>query len=581
MCGLLGLVAKRNKIIHYKSYLDNALDTLTHRGPDQSGVYYNEKVYLGHKRLSIIDLDSGEQPMISSDGRYIIVFNGEIFNFEKIKNSLKNKGYFFKTNSDTEVILSAYNYFGHECLKYFNGMFSIAIWDSLKRELFLARDRFGIKPLFYAKQSDTIIFSSEIKAIYKTGLLNFKPKYDNFNEFLVFGYISGEETMHYNINELEPAHYLIWSDKIFTKKQYWNLKPEKILLDYNLDDASKKLINAVDTWLTSDVEVGSLLSGGVDSNVLAMIASKKLKNITTFGGILEHDPENNEENLINIALKKLKGDHYSIKIKNKFLENNFFKLIDHFDDPIHDSNYFSLMAICDEIKKYTNYKVVICGEGADEIFGGYERYIKFSKQYEKNSFDNLIYSYNHVAIPRLKLITQDPVIISRRRYEIFNEIRSDDIFNTLLYYDQRTFLGSYLHRQDRVGMMYGLEIRTPYLDHHLANYINSITSKKKYNSKYQKLILRLIGEKIIDNRIIWDNQKIAFSFPISKLLKNGFLYFQFKRLFKNGFLIEEIYNLNGISKLLHEHSKGIDHSNTLWRILCLEYWLQSMKNKHC
>ena len=124
--------------------------------------------------------------------------------------------------------------------------------------------------------------------------------------------------MHYNINELEPAHYLVWSDRTFTKKQYWNLKPEKILLDYNLDDASKKLINAVDTWLTSDVEVGSLLSGGVDSNVLAMIASKNFKNITTFGGILEHDPKNNEENLINIALKKLKGDHYSIKIKNKF-----------------------------------------------------------------------------------------------------------------------------------------------------------------------------------------------------------------------------------------------------------------------
>ena len=580
MCGIFGLAVDKNQNINNKKYLDEALDLLSHRGPDQSGTYFDEQVYLGHQRLSIIDLSKGKQPMFSNDGRYIITFNGEIYNYKKIRKSLRKKGYFFKTNSDTEVILSAFDYFGFECLQYFNGMFSFAIWDTLKKQLFLARDRFGMKPLFFSMQKNKIIFSSEIKSLYKSSIIPFNPKYENFNEFLVFGYIAGEETLHENINELEPGHYLTWSNSNYSKNQYWFLKPNNILSNYSIDDALDKLENAVDTWLTSDVEVASLLSGGIDSNILAAIADKNLNGVTTFGGILENDKKNNEELLIKISSENLRGKHYSIKIKDQFLVDNFFKLINHFDDPIHDSNYFSLMALCSKIKKDTNIKVVLCGEGADEIFGGYKRYKKFSNHFNNKSIDNLIYSYNHVAIPRLKLLTKDPVIISQKRYDIFQEVISEDIFNTLLLYDQKTFLGSYLHRQDRVGMMYGLEIRTPYLDHHLVNFINSISSKNKYNAQYQKLILRLIGDKIVDKRIIWDQKKIAFSFPTSNLLKNGFLKVLFKKNFKNGFLLENIYDVNGISTLFNEQSKGIDHSNTLWRILCLEYWLRSMENNH-
>ena len=178
----------------------------------------------------------------------------------------------------------------------------------------------------------------------------------------------------------------------------------------------------------------------------------------------------------------------------------------------------------------------------------------------------------------MRLLTKDPVIISQKRHDIFQEVISDDIFNTLLLYDQKTFLGSYLHRQDRVGMMFGLEIRTPYLDHRLVKFVNSIPSKNKYNSQYLKLILRLAGDKLVDQRIIWNQQKIAFSFPTSNLLENGFLKVLFQKNFKKGFLLENFYNINGISTLLNEQSKGIDHSNTLWRIICLEYWLRTMEN---
>ena len=224
------------------------------------------------------------------------------------------------------------------------------------------------------------------------------------------------------------------------------------------------------------------------------------------------------------------------------------------------------MALCSSIKKNTNIKVVLCGEGADEIFGGYERYKMFSRNDNNMSIEKLIYSYNHVAIPRLRLLTKDPVVISQKRYDIFQEVQSDDIFNTLLLYDQKTFLGSYLHRQDRVGMMFSLEIRTPYLDHNLVNFINDITSKHKYNSQYQKLILRLLGDKFVDHRIIWNQQKIAFSFPISNSFDNGFLKVLFQKSFKNGFLLENFYSIDGISVLLNEQSNGINHSNTLWKL---------------
>ena len=578
MCGIFGLVVSKNQTINNKKLLDEALNLLSHRGPDQSGTYFNEQVYLGHQRLSIIDPKKGKQPMFSNDGRYIISFNGEIFNYEKIRKLLRKEGYFFKTDSDTEVILSSFDFFGFDCLHYFNGMFSFAIWDTLKKQLFLARDRFGMKPLFFSMNEKHIIFSSEIKSIYKSGIISFKPKYENFNEFLVFGYIAGEETLHENISELEPGHYLTWANNKYIKKQYWSPEYNNKLSSYSMHEAFDKLENAVDTWLTSDVEVASLLSGGIDSNILAAIADKKLNGVTTFGGFIDNDKKNNEESLIKISSENLRGKHYSIKIKDQFLSDNFYKLINHFDDPIHDSNYFSLMALCSCIKKNTNIKVVLCGEGADEIFGGYERYKKFSKHFNYKSIDNLIYSYNYVAIPRLKLLTKDPIIISQKRYDIFQEVISKDIFNTLLLFDQKTFLGSYLHRQDRVGMMYGLEIRTPYLDHRLVNFINSIPSKHKYNSQYLKLILRQIGDKLVDQRIIWNQQKIAFSFPTSSLFQNGFLNVLFQKGLKNGFLIEDIYNVNGISKLLDEQSKGIDHSNTLWRILSLEYWLRSMES---
>ncbi|MFL3005274.1 MAG: asparagine synthase (glutamine-hydrolyzing) [Candidatus Neomarinimicrobiota bacterium] len=579
MCGIFGLVVNKNQTINNKKKsLDEALNLLSHRGPDQSGIYFNEQVYLGHQRLSIIDPENGKQPMISNDGRYIISFNGEIFNYKKIRELLKKKGYSFKTNSDTEVIISAFDFFGFDCLQYFNGMFSFAIWDTLKKQLFLARDRFGMKPLFFSMQKNLIIFSSEIKSLYKSDIIDFNPRYENFNEFLIFGYIAGEETLHENIKELEPGHYFTWRNNNYCKKQYWSPKSNNILLNYSIYDALDKLENAVNTWLTSDVEVASLLSGGIDSNILAAIADKSLNGVTTFGGSLDNDKKNNEESLIKIASKNLRGKHYSIKIKDQFLIDNFCNLIKHFDDPIHDSNYFSLMAICSSIKKNTNIKVALCGEGADEIFGGYERYKFFSKHFNYKSIDNLIYSYNHVAIPRLRLLTKDPVIISQKRYDIFQEVISDDIFNTLLLYDQKTFLGSYLHRQDRVGMMFGLEIRTPYLDHRLVKFVNSIPSKNKYNSQYLKLILRLAGDKLVDQRIIWNQQKIAFSFPTSNLLENGFLKILFQKNFKKGFLLENFYDINGISTLLNEQSKGIDHSNTLWRIICLEYWLRTMAN---
>ncbi len=583
MCGIFGMISKHHDLTAYFQEGSYALSTLVHRGPDGINHFSNSNAFIGHTRLSIIDHDTGRQPMMSDDGDLVITFNGEIFNYRELKSELKHLGYTFVTQSDTEVILAAFKHYGHDCVDRFRGMFAFAIFNRKSGEIFAARDKFGIKPFFYTLINNMFIFSSEIKAIYKTGLVSFEPETKHFNEYLIFGYVAGEETLHKNIRELAPAHYLIFNAGEYETHQYWypvekqkSPTPDGQELEAMLE---KKLREAVKFWITADVEVASFLSGGIDSSILTVLASGYIDQLKTFTACFPGDKVINETARVEKIIDRIKGVSLMIPMEDQYLFKNIFRLSAHVDDPIHDSNYFTLMALCEGIREHSDIKVVLCGEGADELFGGYDRHKTIPEKYVgSHDPEVLIYAMNRVALPRLRLFSENIDIEDCVRKRLFNSLTSDDPVNMALELDQLTFLTSYLHRQDRVGMMFGLEIRTPYLDDRLARFVNSLSSDVKVRNNCHKWILRKTGEKFLPKSIMWDKSKVALSFPIHRMLKQEGAGSLFRRMVNKEAALSSYYSVDGILKLLNDHNPlipGKDHSNTLWRILSLELWLGS------
>ncbi len=582
MCGIFGIFNKEKSISTCSININSAVASLQHRGPDDYNVYESENAIIGHTRLSIIDLDQGQQPMQSQNGRWVIAFNGEVFNYRELRKKLQHEGYTFLTNSDTEVVLAAYQLYEHQCLELFRGMFAFVVYDTETKNFFAARDRFGIKPFFFTWTNNYFIFSSEIKAIYQTGLVAFEPKSEHFNEYLIFGYIAGEETLHRHINELKPAHYICSKKQPFVQKKYWQPFDDTIINDSEddiIDQLDVLTKDAVSLWTTADVEVASLLSGGVDSSLLTSLASKPIPHLRTITAYMRNEPSFDEREYAKLVSSRIAGESLEIPITEIYILENLERLAKHFDDPIHDPNYFTLMAICEGIRKQSDLKVLLCGEGADELFGGYARHRTIAEEYETNKDpDILCYALNRVAIPRLHLFSDDVSINSSYRYKLQEQLKSKDAINNVLELDQQMFLNSYLHRQDRVGMMFGLEIRTPFLEHELAQFVNRLPARLKINNIVHKYILRKVAERYVPHEIIWNPKKVAFAAPISQALYNGELRSKFTHLLSSESEIAKYYSTDGIQTLLSQHipsQSGCDHSNTLWRLLSLELWLRT------
>lgn len=584
MCGLFSINSfsqdlNTNKFI---TGAKKALNSMSHRGPDGSGLITKKDAILGHRRLSIIDINGGQQPMLSNDGKIGITYNGEIYNYSELKDDLIRLGHQFITNSDTEVVLKAFSEYGINCLEKFNGMFAFVIVNFDKQEIFAARDRFGIKPLYFHKNNDFYIFSSEIRPIFNSKLV--KPKIDSekFEEFLVFGYVAGPETLFRNIKKIEGGHYLYINSLKEQYQRYWH--PGKASkLELNFDEAvyqlDKKLFKAVKSWSVSDVEVGALLSGGIDSSLLTAMSKNILGEVNTYSVGFPEDKNIDETPHINNLANFLKVQNTLINFTENYIHDTFTELTNHFDEPISDPNNYTLMALCKNIREMTDIKVVLCGEGADELFGGYPRHRYISQKFADTGDDNLLLmSLNKVAFPRLEVINANINFSLKNRDLIINTLESGDEINRVLEYDQLTFMTTRLHSQDTVGMYFGLEIRTPYLDHNLVEFVNGLPGKFKISNVWSKHILRKVAQKYIPESIAWEKRKIGLNIPYSRMLENGPL----KTMFENEALIEgkikNYFPIKNLQKLLKMHKSGHqdhDHSNTLWRILALEYWLQS------
>ena len=584
MCGIFS-INSLNRNLEHTRFIEGtkkALNKLSHRGPDGSGILVKTSAILGHRRLSIIDIASGQQPMMTDDGKIGITYNGEVYNYKKIRNELIDLGHKFQTNSDTEVVLKAFSQYGIKCLQKLRGMFAFVIVNFEAKEFFAVRDRFGIKPLYYSKQDDFYIFSSEIRPMHHSGLIPFEVNSKKLEEYLVFGYIAGQETLHQNVQEIEGGHYLYISQNKKEYKRYWHSGdvPEKnISFEDAVDELDAKLYDAVSAWSVSDVEVGSLLSGGIDSSLVTALSKKILGKVHTFSLGFPEDKDMDESHHIRNLRDYIKVENTFVNFKETYILDTLTDLANHFDEPISDPNNYSLMALCKNIKNLTDIKVILCGEGADELFGGYPRHRQISNEFRENQEDNLLLmSLNKVALPRLDMIEANSNFSRTNREMITGTLNSKDPINRVLEHDQLTFLTTRLHSQDRIGMYYGLEIRTPFLDHSLAEFVNGLPGKYKVDNQWSKYILRNVAQKYIPKSIAWEKKKIGLSIPYSRMLHEGPLRNIFEEMVINSGKVDKYFSAKKIQELLNLHKPGIegqDHSNTLWRILSMELWLRS------
>lgn len=630
MCGICGIVDFKSNPIDPK-LVEIMSNSLSHRGPDGEGIFINQgsggkgQAALGHKRLSIIDLKTGDQPMFNEDKSIAVVYNGEIYNFNELKNDLIKRGHKFKTKSDTEVILHQYEEDGWECAKRFNGIFAFALWDENKKTLLLARDKIGIKPLYYFYDDKRLTFASEIKAILKA--LPEKPEIDSSSLFryLILQYIPAPATLYKNIYKLPPTSVLILNRKGIEVKQYWDVEKVKGegLKAKDEGNICKRLIKTIDESVTdqliSDVPLGAFLSGGIDSSTIVAFMSKRMKEpVKTFSvGFETDDPYYNELNYARIASKYFKTEHHEIIVRPQDVVNFFPVIARHLDDPINDPAVLPTYLISKLAREHV--KVVLSGEGADELFGGYLRYSldRFAKYYQilpklvsnglikpilNDIIDNkrIVQGLDAISEPdrssrylkwvsvfdtdSLNAVFGNPVFIEeewsglKAFYNAIHNEYANDALSSILYTDIKTWLpDDLLTKVDRMSMAHGLEARVPYLDNRMVDLAFSIPSRLKIKGFKRKYIFKRAVSNILPDEIV-RRSKRGFALPISHWFRNELKDFILERLSDDSVRRMDFFNTSAVNKIINEHIKGNeDNSLQIWGLLTLQFLFEENK----
>jgi len=610
MCGILG-IASSQSIDNLSNYLDG-VSSMSHRGPDSSGKWHdsNSRVGFAHQRLSIIDLsEKGHQPMSDIDCLNTIIFNGEIYNFTHLYKELSHKGYKFESKTDTEVILAAYSEWGIDCVNYLNGMFAFSIYDSVNNILFIARDRSGEKPLFYNYSNGVLRFASELKGLMVDNSLPKKINSESLDFYLSFGFIPGGNCILEGFKKLPAAHSLVYKlneDRISVKK-YWNLPSYSGLTNKPLLDELEGLLEeSVKNQLQADVPVGILLSGGVDSSLITAMAARHTDKIKTFNVRFPGSGKFDETEYARLISKNFNTEHIELEA-SKVDADLLIKLAKQFDEPIVDSSMIPTFLISQLVRKHC--KVVLGGDGGDELFGGYEHYsrlvlmqkiIKFIPSlllrkkialFSENFFPNGMKAKNWISSLKYDFNTDIPLIAnyfdpkSRKKlmrglspnWTIAAEemlygysIKSDDLLQSLTRFDFSNYLTEdILVKVDRASMLNSLEIRAPFLDKNLIEFaFMKVPSKLKANSKNKKILLKKLSSKILP--INFDlNRKQGFSIPINDWLKEG----SFRDFFYNILLDRQtIFDKQSIQELLKAQDKGLNNGERLFALVMFELW---------
>lgn len=581
MCGIVAIAGIKLDINRYKT--GAMLQELKYRGPDDTGKQVFSHCWLGHRRLAIVDLDMGSQPML--DGKLAITFNGEIYNHCELRIQLEKEGYHFQTQSDTETILKAYRMWGSECSKHLDGMFSFVIWDDERDEMFIARDRFGKKPLYYFFDSDTILLASEIKSLLASGVL--VPQVDKgaIDNYLRLMYIPPCESVYKNIHQVPPAHCGTFRNGKLLLKRYWNLTHQPIDISY--EEAKREIHRLLSTAIkkrlaTSDVEIGAFLSGGVDSTLVSLIAANELNYplktfSVSYNGI-------DELPFAKQVCEKIGGEHFTAHI-NKCLTHELDDVISYFDEPHADTSNFAQHLISRLAAQ--KVKVVLSGDGADEFFLGYKWHIQ-RKTLEVDRNVPIKYTPD-LYYERLNSICAFP---SSHRTELWNSLDdsiNNNVFANSVYkntyspidrvtmFDLTSHLpGQILTKVDRASMMHGLEVRSPFLDTALIEFVFNLPYEYKIHNGEQKYILKDILTEYMPHNFVY-RRKQGFGAPIEQWLHNSTMKTYIYAKLGSEARIRSIFSGKSIDKYLYDfYISEYSHERAaqrLWVLLCLERWM--------
>ncbi|MCX6293262.1 MAG: asparagine synthase (glutamine-hydrolyzing), partial [Sphingobacteriales bacterium] len=557
-----------------------------------------------HRRLAIIDLtNDAEQPMHYL-GNYSIVFNGEIYNYIELKQELKQFGYSFRTNSDTEVILAAYDYYQDDCVQHFDGMFSFAIWNEKDQTLFAARDRFGEKPFFYNNDKYRFVFASEMKAFWAIGV---EKQVSNkmLSNYLITGNVqnasNNAETFYENIFELPAAHILKIKNQELQTIQYWDLQKNNILKDTEenvIQKLEELLHDSVIKRLRSDVPVGMSLSGGLDSSTLLHFVSQHQPKVKTFSAVFPGF-EKDESAFIKKAVNQYHVENFSITPNEKDLVDEFEKLIYHQEAPFQSSSIFAQYKVY-QLAKENNIKVLLDGQGADEVFGGYLKYIQWylleqlrnkkvntfiaQKRKLEQNFPDFHFGMNHYLASFFPSRAAKVLSIRAEKSSVANGYFTNEFvafnagknynekpvvktLNDILYFNTMQMgLSELLRFADRNSMAHGCEVRLPFLNHQLVSYVFSLPSSLKIHDGFTKYILRKTMQGKLPNEIVWRKEKIGFEPPqnqwMDSTLMQDYLHEAKRNLVNNNILKPEIMHKNFANSEAHEPE------NLNWRFIC-------------
>ncbi|MFH1787847.1 MAG: asparagine synthase (glutamine-hydrolyzing) [Candidatus Altiarchaeota archaeon] len=619
MCGICGVMYFDGGVPERKT-VEEMRDCLTHRGPDDCGTMIDGPVGLGHRRLSIIDLsERGRQPMVNEDGSVWITYNGELYNHLVLREKLESLGHRYATDSDTETILHLYEEYGGDCVKLMNGMFAFAVWDSKKKTLFLARDRLGIKPLYYLADEKKFLFASEAKGILAHPDVEKKIDFKSLNNYLTYGYVGSPDTIFTCMSKLPPAHTLTVRDGEASTRRYWTVSlPEKPYGDeaYHLERIRELIKKAVERRLMSDVPLGAFLSGGVDSSIIVAFMSELSDDVKTFSVGFTESSFNELEHAKVIA-DKFGTDHHEFVVDMDAVEL-LPKLLHFYDEPFADSSAIPTYIVSEMAR--TKVTVCLSGDGGDELFAGYDRYAacRAAGLYEKvpkpvrdgvaffvnrlptstanKSLFRMSQRFaNAVDLPEeerygdwITLFKEDG---RRQLYapatskmvggldstgyikRFYGESSTGNFIENTMLVDVKTYLPEdLLVKVDRASMAHALEVRVPFLDHELVEYSQSIPLSLKFPGLRLKHLLKKSVRDVIPKGIL-ERRKHGFGVPVGEWFKRELKNVAYDKLLGRQSPTREFFDAKYVEKMLDDHVRGrAENSYRIWTLLFFDLW---------
>lgn len=608
MCGINGIILKNSSSRVDEADILRMRDCMTHRGPDDQGVFLDGHVGLGHRRLSIIGLTTGHQPMSVKNGSLWIVYNGETYNYKELRADLEKRGHEFKTDSDTEVVLNLYAEYGSDCVSRMNGLFAFAIWDQRAQTLFLARDRLGIKPLYIAESDSGFAFASEVKALFVSGHCEAAVNEEAIFEYFMFRAISGEQSLFKGVKSLLPGHHMTIDGSGIHVRKYWDehsgsdSKVESIEeaaghLDYLLNEA-------VRDRLMSEVPLGTFCSGGVDSSLVTAIAARiKGDAINTFSVGFD-DAGFDESEYARMVSGKYETRHHEIRLSGQEFARYLPELVRLNDEPLNFANSVHIYAVSKLAKEHVT--VVLTGEGADELFLGYPRYHipRISERLDKVKWlaaPALAGAARILGDHRLEKIRKN-LALSRDERVLFNAATADssavngllrdsvprsleyrqkvsaaaaaspDVMRRLSIGDQKTYLVSILNRQDKMSMAASVEARVPFLDYRIAEFANHLASDRKTRGWRTKEIVKMVAEKYLPDEVV-HRRKSGFGVPLAEYFRDVDGLGGVASRLINESSYDQFLDKKMLTKMLDKHQSGTDDfSEILWTTTNFLVW---------